>query len=182
MTATDDAPGMTTPDDPNASGPLDPANPPSWAELHSHIDAVHAAWQAATAGLTGEERPPEAQAPDDTGDAEETWGATMVHSHVANALLVNADVLARVAVSREATFAPPQRVLPGHHPYQRIRQIGEKGWTDFRSSARTVAKQPDRGPVITVRGQQIDARGFVCRCINHVNDHIQQIERISSAG
>lgn len=140
------------------------------------IDEAHVAWRQATATLTGDERPSDT---DRSDDDEESWGASEVHSHLANAMLLNADVLAKVAVSREASFAPTRRFLPGHHPYGRIRAIGEKGWTDFRSSALTVAKQRDRGPVITVRGQPIDARGFVARCINHVNDHIRQIERMT---
>ena len=154
----------------------------SWPELRTRIDDVRAAWQSATAELTGEERPP---SPRNTGRAdpkdadEEVWSAAQIHSHVANALLLYADVLSRVAVSREATFAPPQRVLPGHHPYPRIRDIGEKGWTDFRGAAVTVSKQPDRGAVITYHGEQLDARQFVARTLGHLQDHTEQIRALA---
>ena len=113
-----------------------PTERPTWADLHSRIDATQAAWDAASAGLDGRE-------------AAGGWSALQLHSHVAAALLRYADTLARVAVSRAAEAAPASEFLPGRHPYPRVRQLGEKGWRDFRGSARTVAKQPDRGAAIS---------------------------------
>ena len=107
----------------------------SWAELQAAIDLTHDAWEASTAELGGSEPVGE-------------WTAAQALSHVGEALLRSADVLARVAVSREAEARFPSQFVPGTHPPTRLRQIGAKGWRDFRSAARTVAKQPDRGAVI----------------------------------
>jgi len=162
-----------------------PDDQPTWPELHARIDTVRERWRAATAGLSGNERPPDA--PNDTSDgtseevaAEESWGAAQIYSHVANALQLYADALGQVAVSGEAAFAPPQRVLKGHHPYTRIRDIGEKGWTDFRGAAVVVAKQPERGSVIAFHAERLDAREFLARTLSHLDSHTEQIRALAA--
>ncbi len=145
-----------------------PTQRPSWADLHAQIDAAEAAWAAASAGLDGRE-------------AAGGWSTLQLHSHVAAALLHYADTLARVAVSRTADAAPPAEFLPGRHPYPRVRQLGEKGWRDFRGSARTVAKQPDRGPAITTADGRVDARAFVTAALAHLDEHVEQM-RLAAAG
>ena len=157
-----------------------------WPALHARIDAVRAAWQSATAELSGEERPPEntpENTPETTSDAdasddEAVWSAAQVHSHVANALQLYAGALSQVALSHEASFAPAQRMIKGHHPYPRLRQITDKAWTDFRGAALTVAKQPDRGAVISMRGDMVDARGLVNRAISHLDEHVAHMHRL----
>ena len=145
-----------------------PTERPTWADLHSRIDATQAAWDAASAGLDGRE-------------AVGGWSALQLHSHVAAALLRYADTLARVAVSRAADAAPASEFLPGRHPYPRVRQLGEKGWRDFRGSARTVAKQPDRGAAISTADGRVDARTFVTDALAHLNEHVNQM-RLAAAG
>ncbi len=144
------------------------ATGPGWAALQARIEATQAAWTSASAGLTGDEA---------AGD----WSALEVHSHVAAALLRYADTLARLAVSRQATAGPGARFLPGRHPYARVAQIGEKGWRDFRGSALTVAKQPDRGAAIAAADGPVDARAYVARALAHLDEHVEQM-RLAAAG
>lgn len=152
----------------------DPAALPTWDDLHRRIEATRDAWRAATHGLVGDEVPPA------TDDGEERWSAAQIHSHVARALLRYADALSQVAVSHAAVFDHSAQLLPGRHPYARIRNIGDKGWTDFLSAARTVAKQPERGPVIAYGADMLSARHFVQRGLAHLQQHIQQIRALRS--
>ena len=148
---------------------------PAWADLHSRIDDVHSAWGSATQGLSGEETTP-ASSPG-RADAE-VWSAAQVHSHVASTLLHYADALSHVALGRPAIFDESQRLLPGHHPYIRICDLGDKAWTDFRNAAHTVAKQPERGDAIKLADDTLSARDLVQQALDHVQEHIEQIRAI----
>ena len=140
-----------------------------WPELHARIEATRSRWDAATLDLNGD-------AP--VGE----WSVLQAHSHVAESLLRYADVLACVAVSREAVSREagadfPSRFLPGKHPYARVRMLGEKGWRDFQGAAMTVAKQPDRGVVIATAEGPMDARDFTERALTHLEEHVDQVGR-----
>ena len=148
-----------------------PAAPtPAWPGLHARIDAARDAWRDATQGLIGDERA-----------GADDWSAAQIHSHVAAALLRDADALSHVALGRPAVLDNSQRLLPGRHPYPRIRDLGEKGWTDFRNAARTVAKGPERGPVIARGDDRLTAAALVQRGLSHIHEHLHQIRSLPPA-
>ena len=146
------------------------ATTPAWPALHARIDAARDAWRDATQSLTGDER---------AGDDD--WSAAQIHSHVAAALLRYADALSHVALGRPAVLDRGQRLLPGRHPYPRIRDLGEKGWTDFRHAARTVAKQPERGAVVALGDDTLTAAALVQRGLTHIEEHLHQIRSLPPA-
>ncbi len=144
-----------------------------WPALLQQINDVRAEWDKAVGGL------PERG---DNGVRDGDWSLLDIRSHVAQSLLRRADALSLAAVAKAAEFKRTPRKIPGKPSPDKVQALTEKGWTDFAAAARTVAKQPERGPIIQTQSGRLSARQLVALGLEHVREHAGQIRGLRERG
>ena len=136
-----------------------------WTELHTDLSEAQSSWQQALA-----EMPPQLATALQDGD----WSALDLASHAVNWLRLASTALANVCVSQEAALGA-ENFLPGNPDLGRVAQEQERWSEELRMAASTVAKLPERGPVIASGIGALTARQVVVITIAHLSEHAAQL-------
>ena len=143
----------------------------AWPGLHEDLAEAQAAWQRALAGLTAEEA-------EELRDGD--WSALDLASHAANWLRLASGALANVCVSQEASLSD-ENFLAGLPDLQRVVRECERWSEEMRLAASTVAKVPERGPVIASAIGTLTVRQLVGITIAHLGAHTIQLTTMQDA-
>jgi hypothetical protein len=144
---------------------LESSQASAWSELQAGLAEAQSSWQQALAGL-----PSELAA--ELHDGE--WSALDLSSHAVNWLRLASGALANVCVSQEAGLSD-ENFLPGDPDLARVVGEHERWSEEMRMAAATVAKLPERGPVIASGIGPLTARQVVGITVAHLSEHAAQL-------
>jgi hypothetical protein len=145
---------------------LESSQASAWSELHVGLAEAQSTWQEALAGL-----PSELAA--ELRDGE--WSALDLSSHAINWLRLASGALASVCVSQEAGLSD-ENFLPGDPDLGRVAREQERWAEEMRMATNTVAKLPERGPVIASGIGPLTTRQVVGITIAHLSEHAAQLQ------
>jgi hypothetical protein len=151
-----------------------------WSALIGRIAALDHAWSSAADGLDQAEARSLIGEPESQDD--DPWTVEQICNHVARSLSHGADTLSLLAVAKPADYDGRYALLDGEPSFGHVQATLAKGWTDLLAAAKTVAKQPERGPVIDTARGPMSARQLVGLITWHVDAHTTQIRSLRAAG
>jgi hypothetical protein len=145
---------------------LESSQASAWSELQAGLAEAQSVWQQALAGL-----PSELAAELQDGG----WSALDLSSHAVNWLRLASGALANVCVSQEAGLSD-ENFLPGGPDLARVVREHERWSEEMRMAAATVAKLPERGPLIGSGIGPLTARQVVGITAAHLSEHAAQLQ------
>ena len=151
---------------------LESSQASAWPQLHINLSEAQSEWHRA---LT--ETSPQMATEWHDGD----WSALELASHMVNWMRLVSSALANVCVSEEAALGN-ENFLPGNPALARVLQEHERWADELRMATTTVAKLPERGPVIGSGIGPLTARQVVGLTIAHLGEHAMQLRSMRKGG
>ena len=153
---------------PEVAALLESSQTRAWPDLHESLAEAQAAWQRALARLSAEEA-------EELRDGD--WSALDLASHAVNWLRLASGALANVCVSQEASLSD-ENFLPGAPDLARVLREYERWSEEMRLATNTVAKVPERGPLIGSGIGALTVRQVVGITIAHLSEHAAQLSSL----